>query len=106
MATKVFEVEELELLDGKVLTIAPLPIKPLREFNKEFMKLNELDGEEEDDESMDVLFNCALIAINRFNPGLDADYLEDNLDFQTMMKVIQVAGGVGFDPNQLKSQAG
>lgn len=100
MATKVFEVEEIELQDGSVVTIKPLTIKRLRKFME---VVSELDGQEEEEEkTIDLMVSACAIAIEPSNAELanNREKLEDALDVPTMWKILEVAGGVKMsDPN-------
>lgn len=98
MATKVFSVEVLELQDGKKVQIAPLPVKPLREFMKIYGKLKDAKDE---DSGIEIMFDAAVFALTRRNEVTE-DELEESLDLPTMMKVLEVCGGLNFaDPNLL-----
>lgn len=102
MANQVFTVETFVLQDeegnpGKEVRVTPLPIKPLRAFMAEFKKLGEA---EDDEEGTEILYNCAVIALKARNKGLEDEELENSLDLPTVIKIVEVAGGVNLDPNQ------
>lgn len=107
MATKVYTTEEVELQDGTEVTLRPLPIKPLRKF---MVKLGKLGTSEDgkplsEDESLDQLFDLALVCLerNKATAHFDREQLEDILDLPTIYKVIEICGGVKLnDPKLLE----
>jgi len=103
MATSVYEVVEIELQDGTKLELKPLKIKVLREFMKEFQKIGDEKIAEDNIKSMDLLLDCAVIAMKQYNEELASkDKLEDLIDLPTIYKVIEVAAGIKLnDPNAL-----
>lgn len=99
LATKIYETVELELLDGRVVTIKPLSIKNLRDLMKAWEKSREAKTEIE---FLDVVSECARIAFRQFAPDLsnDEELFEDAIDLQTMYKVLEVAADIKLnDPN-------
>lgn len=108
MATQVYTKETFELQnydedEGPIeVVITPLPIKHLRPFMEEFHKLLESDNLKDDLAFTDILFKCAKIAIFARNNHVTEDQLEDMLDLPTIVKIVELAGGVtldGTDPN-------
>ena len=99
MATKVYETVELELLDGRTITVKPLNLKNLREVMKEWSKASDVKTE---DEFLDVLITCTSIAFRQFAPDLaeSKTELEESVDLQTMYKILEVAADIRLnDPN-------
>ncbi len=108
MATSVYEVVEVELIDGTKLTLRPLKITLLREFMKKFQGLESIEVASDNDKSMDLLIDCIQIAMKQYNPDLAADKkkLEDVIDLPTVYKIIEIASGVKLnDPNLLAAAA-
>ena len=103
MATSVYEVVEVELLDGTKVTMKPLKISLLRDFMKEFQKISDTAIAEDNIKSMDLLLSCAAIAMRQYDEKLaDKAKLEDIIDLPTVYKVIEVAAGIKLnDPNAL-----
>ena len=101
MATSVYEVVEIELIDGTNVTMRPLNISLLREFMKEFDKISDPKIAEDNIKSMDVLLSCASIAMKQYNKELsEKEKLEEVIDLPTVYKVIEVAAGIKLnDPN-------
>lgn len=105
MATKVVREEEIELQDGRKVTIKPLNIKGLRKF---MAVVKKFDSVEDEDESLDLMVEAVQVALFKVDPEIaeDKDYLEENLDMNTINRIMEVAGGVdmsGGDPNLPKA---
>jgi hypothetical protein len=101
LANKVYETYEIELQNGTVVTLKPLSIKKLREFMNVMKKL---DGSLEEDAAVNTLLDAAAIAIKSSAPELatNREELEDALDMPTIMKIVEVCGGIKMDdPNLL-----
>jgi len=98
MATKVYETIELELLDGRTITVKPLNLKNLRAVMKEWQKASEVENE---DEFLDVLIKCTTITMTQLDPTLEDD-VEEVMDLQTMYKVLEIAADIRLNgPNQM-----
>jgi hypothetical protein len=106
MATQVYEVTEIELLDGTKIKMRPLKISLLREFMKKFEGLQKVA--EDNNKSMDVLMDCVQIAMKQYAPDLSVDRakLEDNIDLPSVYKVVEAASGVKFDDSGNSLAAG
>lgn len=103
MATTVYEVVEVELLDGTSITLKPLAISVLRDFMKTFDKIADPKIAEDNIKSMDLLLDCAVIAMKQYNSELaDKEKLETLIDLPTIYKLVEVAAGIKLnDPNAL-----
>lgn len=106
MATTVYETVELELMDGTVIECRPLKIKLLREFMKEFAKMDNEGVREDNDKAIGVLLKCAAVAFKQYKPEYSLTDLEDVLDLQTMNKVIEIASGIKMSGDEGNVQAG
>ena len=97
MATKVYETEDLELMDGTKIKMRPLKISLLRDFMKKFDTVVEVASSNVD--SMDVLVGCAMIAMKQYAPELaeDKEKFEDVCDIKMIYKIIEVASGIKLD---------
>lgn len=92
MATRIYDTKKISLVDGKNIIAAPLKIKYLREFLEVFEKIKEAKT---DDESIAVLSECALIAMQQYCPSIETiEQLEDNLDLPTVYEIIDIAAGI------------
>lgn len=94
MATTVNENETITLIDGTTISIRPLKISLLREFNKQFAEIAKVA--DDNDKSTDVLMKCVQIALRQYEPEMAGDVkaLEDNIDLPTVYKIIEAASGV------------
>ena len=101
MATKVYETIELELLDGKVITVKPLNLKNLRAVMKEWQKAAEATNE---DDFLDVLIKCTSIAMQQLDPET-VDKVEDSMDLQTMYKILEIAADIRLNGPNLPATA-
>lgn len=131
MATRVFNTEEIELLDGSTVILRPLAIKQLRKFMERFHAWNSIniddfikDVDPNDSSSImkakleyenvmtDGLMNVALSCLTKTRPDLvkldeDGDPVgADILDLDTIYKIIEVCGGIKLnDPKSQTTQA-
>ena len=103
MATTVYDIVEIELSNGESLTIKPLPIKQLRKFMAVIQKMDDPELES-DNAAMEIFIEAAMICLEVFKPELstDKDKFEELVEIPTMMKILEVAGGLKLnDPNLL-----
>jgi hypothetical protein len=105
MATKIIKEEEIELQDGRKVVVRPLNIKGLRKFMAIVGKFEEVESEED---SLDLMVEAVQIALTKADPEIadDIDYLEENLDMNSINRIMEVAGGIdmsGGDPNLPKA---
>lgn len=66
--------------------------------------MKKLDGSLPEDEAVNTLLDAAAVAIKSSAPDLAAnrEELEDALDMPTIMKIVEVCGGIKMDdPNLL-----
>lgn len=93
MATTIYNTQIVELFDGTELEITPLKIKYLREF---MIAFNKVRDSKSDDESMDILVDCARICMKQYYPEISKsiDQVEDNIDMPTVYKILDVAAGI------------
>ena len=108
MATKVYDVEEIELQNGAKVKLKPLSIKELRKFMAAIQKTQSVSSEEE---TLTILIDACAVALEKQQPDLvkDRDALEDALDVPTINRILEVCGGINMDadPNLLAAvQAG
>lgn len=103
MATSVYETVDVELMDGTNISMRPLKISLLRDFMKKFEKIGDETIAADNIKSMDLLLDCAVIAMKQYSPELaEKAKLEEIMDLPTVYKVIEVASGIKLnDPNVL-----
>jgi hypothetical protein len=97
MVTSVYETVDLELMDGTKIKMRPLKISLLRDFMKKFDTVVEVA--DSNVASMDVLVECAMIAMQQYNPALAEDKakFEDVCDIKMVYRIIEVASGIKLD---------
>jgi hypothetical protein len=103
MATKIYDVEKITLIDNTEVILTPLKIKYLREFMEMFDFVKHATN---DSQAMLFLTECAKIAMKQYTP--DRDDLEDTADIHTIYKIIEVAAGIKVKPDSedsVKDQA-
>jgi hypothetical protein len=101
LATKVYDVEEIELQNGSKVQLKPLTIKELRKFMAVMQKAANSQTE---DETLNVLIDACAVALEKQLPDLvkDRDALEDSLDIPTINRILEICGGIKMDdPNLL-----
>jgi hypothetical protein len=103
MPTTVYETLEIKLSNGNTLNIKPLTIKNLKKFLAVVKKLQEDDMKTEED-AMEVFIEAGMVCMEQFAPELstDKDLFEDTIEIPTLMKILEVAGGLKLnndDPN-------
>lgn len=93
MATRVYTIQKIILIDGRELELGPLKIKYLRDFMDCFYRINESSTEED---AISVLVECARIAMQQYCPEISTstDLIEENMDLPTVYKVLDIAGGI------------
>lgn len=98
MPTKIYSIDEVELIDGTVIEISPLKIKYMRQFMEVF---DTIKNAKTDAESIAVLSECVRIAMKQYYPSIKtiAD-LEDSVDLPTIYKIIDVCAGVKIKNNE------
>ena len=103
MATTVYDIVEIELSNGESITLKPLPIKKQRKFMEVIQKMDDPNLASED-AAMDIFIEAAMLCLENIKPELskDKDKFEDVIEIPTMMKILEVAGGLKLnDPNLL-----
>lgn len=114
--------------DGVEVTLRPLNVKTLRKF---MARMQELDTVTSNDESIDVMLDCAAIALAKDQahywnskkirgPGREkdeegnaiplplggyTDLFEEAIDMPTVYKIIEVCGGIKLDDPNLIAAA-
>ena len=103
MATTVYDLLDIELSDGTTITLRPLPIKQLRRFMDVINEMQKEENESED-AAMETFIKAAMICLQTLRPDLanDKDKFEEVVEIPTMMKILEVVGGLKLtDPNLL-----
>lgn len=94
MADKPSNHKTITLMDGTEILARPLKLSLLRPFMARFAFL--AAASDDNDESMDILIDCAIIAMKQFKPELadSREALEELLDLPTVYQIIDVASGI------------
>ena len=92
--TKNTDGKTITLMDGTEIVARPLKLSLLRPFMAKFSLLAE--ASEDNEKSMDILIDCAQIALKQFKPELaeSKEALEEILDLPTVYQIIDVASGL------------
>jgi hypothetical protein len=102
MPTKIYDIAYIKTVYGKSVEVSPLKIKYMREF---MVKFDSVKTAQDEDEIIDILTECATIAMKQFYPEVDTiEKFEDQFDLKTMYKVIEHAGGIKMDSEETASQ--
>lgn len=105
MATKkVFQVEEIELLDGRKVILRPLSITAQRGFYKKLEAQRETDSETIMSDSLDFVAELAIYCLGYMNgtKEMTSEEIEEILDQDTSLFVIKVCGGVDLSAENPK----
>jgi hypothetical protein len=107
MATTIYPINKIFLLDDKELEIIPLKIKYLREFMVVFDKIKETKN---DDDAINILVECVRICMKQYYPEISksVEDIEDNFDLPSIYQVLDYAAGIKINSQSqepVKSQA-
>jgi len=99
MPTKIYDINYVKTIYGKSIELSPLKIKYMREFMNKF---NLVKTAQQEDEIIDILTECATISMKQFYPEVDTvEKFEDNFDLKTMYKIVEHAGGIKMDAEEI-----
>lgn len=94
MATQIYDVKNIILLDGVEVYATPLKIKYLREFMNKF---NEIKDVSNDLESIQIMTECSLICMKQYRPDIKTvEEVEDVVDLETIYDILEAAAGIKF----------
>jgi hypothetical protein len=92
MPNKVYDSDTIHLIDGSEVFMTPLKIKYLRDF---MTKFEDLEKTKDEDETLNILLECAQIAMRQYCPRLRTlEQVEDNIDIKSLYKLLEVAAGI------------
>jgi hypothetical protein len=103
LATTVYDVVDIELSDGTSITLKPLPIKQHRKFMEIINSMQESEDQSEE-AAMDVFIRASMecLKVSRPDLGTNRENFEEVIEIPTMMKILEVSGGLKLtDPNLL-----
>jgi hypothetical protein len=106
MATKIYDTDNIILIDGTSVFLTPLKVKYLRDFMVVF---EEVKNARDDDEAMSALSKCALISMQQYYPSIKTiEEMEDKIDLPSIYKLLYIAAGIKINKNSeepVKDQA-
>jgi len=99
MANTAYTVEPIELMDGTVFNLRPLPIKHQRQATKKLMDLFQQSEEElkdkTEEQSEDELLEVTAYCLNAMKKDWPENYdFTEVLDIDTVYKVLYVCTGI------------
>ena len=102
MPTTVYDIVEIELSNGDTITLKPLTIKQMRKF-MEIINSTDTEKASTEYDMMEIFINAAIVCLEVLKPDLaNRDKFEEVIEVPTMMKILEIAGGLKFDdPNLL-----
>jgi len=104
MPTKIYDINYIHTIYGKQIEISPLKIKYMRQFMQEFELIKTAKSE---DEIVDILTRAATISMKQFCPEIDSvEKFEDTFDLKTMYKIVEFAGGIKMDSEDIEEEPG
>lgn len=104
MPTTVYDIVEIELSNGDSIALRPLPIKQMKRFMDLIQSANKENAEETEEQVMDLFIKGAMLCLEVLKPeySKDRDKFEEIIEVPTMMKILEIAGGLKLDdPNLL-----
>jgi hypothetical protein len=102
MPTKIYDINNVHTIYGKQIEISPLRIKYMRQFMSEF---NLIKTAKSEDEIVEILTKAATISMKQFYPEIDSvEKFEDTFDLKTMYKIIEFAGGIKMDNEDIEEE--
>ena len=106
MATKIYDIDTVTLIDGTVLELMPLKIKYLRKFMEVFELVK---SSRNDEEAIVWLSECARITMGQYyERPLTTPEFEDLVDLPSIYKIIDAAAGIKINKEKeepVKEQA-
>lgn len=104
MAVRIYDVNKIYDIFGNEYEISPLKIKYMHEFMDKFDLVHLAKDNEE---SIDILIECAVIAMKQFAPEKfkTIEELSNNFDIKTLYKIIEYAADIKVANNDEKQSS-
>ena len=107
MATEIYKIKHLKLLDGQEFEASPIKIKYLRQLMSEFESVKTAKN---DFEAISALSNCARICMKQYRPDIavSIEVFEDHVDLNTIYEILDISAGIKINDKSeetVKSQA-
>jgi hypothetical protein len=102
MANTVYEIVDVQLSNGEDIQIRPLTIKNLKKFTTVIKKLSNEELVKDEDDAIEIFIEAGMVCMQQFKPDLavDKEAFENVIEIPTLMKILEVAGGLKLnDPN-------
>ncbi len=99
MATEVYSVKTITLLNNISFDASPLKIKYLRSFMNKFILM---DNVKNDVEAIEVLSECTKIAMQQYMPHI-SETIEDFIDLDILYDIIGQAAGIKINDKSEKT---
>ena len=92
MATKIYSSKNLELLNGMSIEMVPLKIKHLHDLMDEFENIKDVQN---DMDAVDILVNCAAIAMRQYYPEAKSlEDVENLIDLHMVYEILEYAANI------------
>jgi len=92
MATKIYNLKTIQLLNGDFIDLVPLKIKYLRQLMEEFKNVENISN---DENAIDVLIKCAAIAMKQYYPVITTlEEVEDVIDLKMVYDILDYAANI------------
>ena len=105
MATKIYDAENVFLIDDTEVYITPLKIKYLRQVMDIFNK--SVKNGESQDEIVDALIECVAVTMKQYYPKIaNREAVEDNINMPTIYKVLELGAGIKLSGDSTKDEDG
>jgi hypothetical protein len=93
MATKIYNSENIFLIDNTEVYLTPLKIKYLRQIMDIFNF--SVKTSESQDEIVDALIDCVAVAMKQYYPKIsNSEDVEDSITMPTVYKILEVGAGI------------
>lgn len=92
MATKIYDSETINLVDGTEIYLTPLKIKYLREF---MLAFDNVKSAKSDEDATLNLLECVRISMQQYFPTIKTiEQLEDSVNMPNIYKILEIAAGI------------
>ena len=101
MAKRVYDINVISDIDGNTYNISPLKIKYMHGFMEKFETVHTAQN---NDETIDILLECGLIAMSQFAPNkfVSIEQLSESFDLKTLYEIIEYAADIKIAANDEK----
>lgn len=95
MPTEVYKTRYVYSIEGIEIEIIPLKIKYLKELMEVF---NQVDGSTSQDETINILSDCARIAMKQYKPEMfkTVEDIQDSFDLGVIYEILEYSAGINI----------